>query len=381
MNDSVRKRAIDRGLDFIYQTACRAKNFEEYGFDYLGCFHCLGSTSKDRKLRKKALELGRERAVEWRRRNPSVPRRPRPDDIVNLVIGSYSAHSLGLPDDQLRRDLRKAATRFTATDYYGFDPATEPPPGDVPYECDCGAANPRGRRTCRDCRKRLTIMTRYAIWQDALIRTYMGDCYGVRLGAPYAEAIKWLPAMRPYPKFVDADDPEFYDAVYAVTHVVYTLNSYSRYQLSPRWLPAEFAFLKQNLTRAISMEDPETMGEFLDALKSFGLGEDHPLIRKGVDFLLATQNADGSWGDVDAEGIYQRYHPTWTAIDGLREYAWRGQRLRFPKVASLVRSKGQSRSVAAGTAMPRRARAVASARGRSAATSSIARSRAFSIRS
>src|SRR5438309_4605385 len=84
------------------------------------------------------------------------------------------------------------------------------------------------------------------------------------------------------------------------------------------------------------MEDPETNGEFLDSLKAFGLTENHPLIRKGMDYVLATQNADGSWGDVDAEDIYQRYHPTWTAIDGLREYAWRGERLQFPRFMRLL---------------------------------------------
>lgn len=333
-----RQQAIDRGLDFIYQTARKRANFDEYGFDYLGCFHCVASTSKDPKLRKKALELGRERAIEWRRRNARVPRNADADVIANLVTGSYSAHSLGVPDDRLKEELREAAAKFTPVDYYYFDPATEPPPSDVPRECDCGATNPRGRKTCQKCKRRLTMMTRYGVWQDALIRTYMGEGYGVRLGASYADAIKWLPSMHPYPPCVNADDMQFYDAVYAVTHVTYTLNSYSCYQLSPRWLPAEYAFLKQNLTRAIAMNDPETMGEFLDALKSFGLGEDHPLIRKGVDFLLATQNSDGSWGNVDAESIYNRYHPTWTAVDGLREYAWRGRQLCFPALAPLLKT-------------------------------------------
>ena len=339
MIDAFRKQAIDRGLDFIYQTACKPAYFEEYGFDYLGCFHCLASTSRDRKLRKKALGLGRERALNWRRRNAKVPRNPEPDDIANLVSGSYAAHSLGLPDGQLKQALRKAAANYTATDYYYFDPATEPPPSDVPHDCRCGASNPRGRKTCQRCKRRLTMMTRYAVWQDALIRTYTGERYGVRLGASYADVIRWLPSMRPYPTFVDADDMEFYDAVYAVTHVVYSLNSYSCYKLSPRWLPAEYSFLKRNLTRAIFTNDPETMGEFLDSLKSFGLDEDSPLVRKGVDFLLATQNPDGSWGNVNAADIYQRYHPTWTAVDGLREYAWRGQRLCFPTLAPLIKAK------------------------------------------
>jgi hypothetical protein len=84
------------------------------------------------------------------------------------------------------------------------------------------------------------------------------------------------------------------------------------------------------------MEDPETMGEFLDTLKSFGLPEDHPLIVKGLSYLLSHQNPDGSWGDVEAEDIYERYHPTWTAIDGLREYAWRGERLSFQRLRPVL---------------------------------------------
>ena len=80
------------------------------------------------------------------------------------------------------------------------------------------------------------------------------------------------------------------------------------------------------------MKDPETMGEFLDTLKSFGLSEDHSLIQTGVNFLLATQNEDGSWGDTEADDIYQRHHPTCTAIDGLREYRWHGKRLSFPEL-------------------------------------------------
>jgi squalene cyclase len=105
----------------------------------------------------------------------------------------------------------------------------------------------------------------------------------------------------------------------------------------PSWLPEEYAFLKKNLKQAIVMEDPETMGEFLDTLKSFGLPDDHSLIRKGVNYLLSQQNPDGSWGDIEAEDIYRRYHPTWTAVDGLRDYAWHGKRLSFPRLKPLLK--------------------------------------------
>jgi hypothetical protein len=335
-----RAQAIERGLRFIYQTACKPANFREYGFDYLGCFQGIAFTSKDPKLCRTAREMGRERARLWRRHNPKVPRNADAEDLVNLVFGSYAADSLGVRDGPIKKELRRAVGNFTAHDYFGFDPAIEPPARDVPSQCACGVLNLRGRRRCRECKKHLVMMSRYSVWQDALIRSYIGERYGVRLGARYADAIKWLPEMRPYPQSSDGNQDDFYDAMYAVTHVTYTLNAYSRYQLSSDWLPFEYSFLKKNLSMMIQMEDPESMGEFLDSLKSFGLGEDHPLIRKGVDYLLSSQNADGSWGELEADDIYRRYHPTWTAIDGLREYAWRGRRLSFPKLAPLLKAIG-----------------------------------------
>src|SRR5438046_10263270 len=125
-----------------------------------------------------------------------------------------------------------AIGNFTAQDYFGFDPAVEPPARDVPEECACGVLNSRGLRRCRECKRHLVMMSPYTVWQDALIRSYIGERYGVRLGARYADAIKWLPTMRPYPQSDGGNEDDFYGAVYAVTHVTYTLNGYSRYQLS-----------------------------------------------------------------------------------------------------------------------------------------------------
>ena len=85
------------------------------------------------------------------------------------------------------------------------------------------------------------------------------------------------------------------------------------------------------------MEDPESMGEFLDTLKSFGLSDRHILIRNGMRYLLSQQNADGSWGDVESYDEGQRYHPTWTAIDGLRDYAWKGKRLSLERLRPLLK--------------------------------------------
>jgi hypothetical protein len=277
-----RDSAILRGLDFIYRTACDPENFYEYGFDYLFCLHWIYYTSKDKHLRKVALRMGQERARHWRSENPSVPADADADTITSFVFASDSADRLGVRDDSLKPQIGRAAGGFTPQDYFWFDPRIEPPPTNVPEECACGAANSRGLKVCHRCKKKLIMMSRYEVWLLALIRSYMGERYGVTLGAGYADVIKWLPMMRPYCGPEGGYHHHFGWAIYAITHIVYTLNHYGRYNLLPEWLPDEFTFLKKHLKEAIRMEDPETVGEFLDSLKSFGLTESRILTAAGV---------------------------------------------------------------------------------------------------
>ncbi|MEK6321428.1 MAG: hypothetical protein AABN33_07070 [Acidobacteriota bacterium] len=333
-----RKEAIRRGLNSIYRTACDPDNFEEYGYDYLCCFLTIAETSLDPKLRQKSRRMGRERALEWLRQNAKLPRRTDMMTLLTLLMGSGAAERLGVRDEWLREQICKRVRRLTARDCYEFDPVIEAPPDDIPEACDCGAGNERGRTRCRKCRRKLAMTGRYGAWLDAVIWSYTGERYGAKVGSRYWDAIKWLPAMRPYRGREDGANPDFYNTVYAITHVVYTLNDYNAYTLSPKWLPEEFRFLKNNLKEAIAEDDPDMMGEFLDTLRAFGLKDSHPVIRKGMDYLLSHQNSDGSWGDVNAENIYLRHHPTWTAIDGLRAYRWQGPRLGFPELEPLLKT-------------------------------------------
>jgi hypothetical protein len=160
------------------------------------------------------------------------------------------------------------------------------------------------------------------VWYDALITAYVGDRYGVTLGARYADVLKWLPTLRPYPN--QSAGAEFYDAVYAITHVVYTLNNYGQAQISPRLLPAEYEYLHARVRDSVALADADMLGEMMDALRAFGVDESDPALRAAVEFYLAHQNADGSWGDMNEADIYERYHPTWNAIAGLSHYRWRG---------------------------------------------------------
>jgi hypothetical protein len=334
----VRKHAINRGLEFIYEIACNEDCFAVYGHDLLNCFYFISATSSDPVLRRTARKMGRERARLWRREHSSLPLEADAGAISEYIHASYAAERLGLRDPALKEQLRRAAQHITALDYFWFDPINEPPPSDVTEPCWCGTWNERGRKTCRQCRRRLIVINRYRLWYDALIAAYNCERVGVHVGASYADVLKWLPVMRPYRGRENGNNPDFYDCLYAVTHIVYTLNDYSATRLSPRWLPQEYAFLKTNLGEAIATEDPDMMGEFLDSLKAFGLKDTHRLLRTGMEFLLSCQNADGSWGDMKAEDVYERYHPTWTAIDGLRQYSWRGERLSFPRLKPMLQA-------------------------------------------
>jgi hypothetical protein len=223
----------------------------------------------------------------------------------------------------MHTQLREAAAHFSVYDYLQFDPVKEPPPSDLPKQCEkCGHNNPRGVTVCTRCGARLEMHNRYDLYQDALINSYTGDRTGITLGAHYVDVLRLLPAMRPYPPRLPHNDEDYYAGVYTVTHLVYTYNDYSQFRLSPDCFPEEFAHLKANLRQAVAEKDPETMGEYLDSLQSFGLTFRDDLIRAGFDYLLSIQNRDGSWGDVKDPNPYGRYHPTWTVIDGLRDYRW-----------------------------------------------------------
>jgi hypothetical protein len=331
-------RAARRGFEFLLRFAREPRHFEEWGSDFLNYFYVVADTAADADLRRRARTEGSKLARRWRRRNSSLPEEPEAETVYDLAYGSLYADRLGARDPKLKAQLKLAARRFSAADFLWFDPASEPPPRDVPDECRCGFWNERGRKTCARCRRRLRTWSRHLVWYVALIRTYMADSYGVSLGASYPDVLHWLQTLRPYPS--TRSHADFYDAAYAITHVVYTLNDYDRYRLRPAWLPREFAFLKTHLAGLIEARDPETVGEFMECLKCFGLSGRSPLIRAGTDFLLASQNADGSWGETDNEDTYRNYHTTLAAMGGLMEVRWRAPRLAFPEVRPLLTRKG-----------------------------------------
>jgi hypothetical protein len=299
----LRREAVLRGLRFIYRNALEGDNFEEWGGDYLWCFHCIASTSADGELRALAREMGGTLARKWQGEQVALPELADADEVGYYMSMLDVSSRLGIDNEQLREHVRQGSRGFTARDYLGFDPVHEAPPG--------------GARS------------RYDIWCDALVLTYTGDGCGIPMGASYVDVLRWLPEMRPYRGPEGGANLEFRDMIFAITHLVYTLNDYSRYRLAPEWLSQEFEFLRENLKEPVAAGDAELLGEFVDCLRAFGLPESDGVVSSGVEYLLASQNADGSWGDVDEADVHTRYHTAWTAIDGLRDYAW-SERTEWP---------------------------------------------------
>jgi hypothetical protein len=294
-----RRAAIDRALNFVYRTASDDGNLAQFGGDMLWCFYSISHTASDRELSQTAARMGRELAQRWSKLHRHVPADASALDIYKLVSGAYAAELLGFPDRQLKAELHKAARRFKAQDFLGFDPALAPPAPDDP--------------------------NRYDLLTDALIHTYFGDSYGIRLGASYRDVLKLLPRFRPY----DGHDEDMeFDIFYAVTHLIYTLNRYNERRIDRGLVPQELTFLRRKLVQAIDDEDPEIVGEALDCLKSAGF-ENDPEVRKGMDYLVANQRPDGAWAG-DADDIYTEYHSAWTGIDGLRDYHYRGRVSKLP---------------------------------------------------
>jgi hypothetical protein len=333
-----RHDAILRALAFIQRSADNPANFAAYSSDYVYCFYSIAATARDPVLASAARRAGVKLGERWAKLYPAVPAGASADDVADLVFGWFASSELGQSDARIKPALRTAATHFNSLDFLLFDPTKEPPPDDIPDLCPLDSTqSPRGATKCKKCGRPLKIRPKYDIWLDALIATYTGDRYGIPLGASYADVLRWIPAMRPYPDRGNTIYRRFIDSVYSVTHVVYTLNDYGRYLLPRGILPEEFSYLKRNLPKAIALNDAETMGEFLDSLKSFGLTTSDPQIRSGIAFLLDNQRPNGTWTAPDEKDPYTLYHSAWTGIDGLKDCRPQGERLSFPEVRPLLK--------------------------------------------
>ena len=155
VSSSSRRIAVRTGVQYLCRLAHQEKFLRENGPDFLFCLQHLSSIVSESATAKLAHATGRQCARDWRRLNGRLPRCLPPEDIVQLSWGSYSATALGESHPRYDELLHEAAARYSAVDYFGYDPANESPPHDVPDTCCRGSQNTRGTTTCRNCGRAL----------------------------------------------------------------------------------------------------------------------------------------------------------------------------------------------------------------------------------
>lgn len=335
--DQARARSVERGVGFLERLAKRRGGLDQFGSGLLYCCGFLSATTPDPTLKMRAQRLTHTAFQSWCLANAEALHDGCAPSITAAVQTMDAVSRAGKHYPRIKRHLAEAARRCDATEFHGFDARHEGPPSDIPDLCDCGVENRRGARKCANCGAKLTRMPAMRAWYMCFIGAYCGERYGVKLGVNFKEAVQWLPAMRNYlgPK---RGWGRFHDSVYGITHLVYTLNDYGQYLLKPEWLAYEYAFLQKHWAEPIEADDPDMTGEFLDSLRAFGLTESDPAIRYAMEYLIESQNEDGSWGAKEKEVDYRRFHATWAAIDGLREFRWKRYGLSFPKLLPMVES-------------------------------------------
>jgi hypothetical protein len=313
----LRLDAAMRALELLYAIAGNDSAFRVHDGHFLLAFALIGTTSRHATLRRRALDMGRERARHWLADWSRVRARLDADSVLQAVISLDAAGRLGMQSAGIRRDLRAVVARYSTPALLYFDPATEAPPTDVPEDCACDYVNARGRRSCQSCRRRLKTRSAYDIWYYALTNVYFCERQRIQIGARLSDVMRHLASLRPYPR---PDARDHYQAIYAVTHAVYVSNDYGRHRLAPQEWARELAFLKACMRPALERREPDTVGEIIDSLLALGVADTHPLIAAGRTFLVETQQPDGGWGGEGDD--YGRFHALWTAIDGLRDHLW-----------------------------------------------------------
>jgi len=338
--DQARARAVARAMSFLERLAQGRGGLERFGSGLLYCCGFLAATTPDPNLKRRARQVTMIAFASWCEANREALHDGSASSITAAVQTLDAMARAGRRYPRLQRHLRQIAASFDPIAMHGFDARIEPPPADIPESCPCGTENVRKAKRCVACGARLDWTPAIRAWYLCFISAYCGQRYGVKLGVSFPEAVQWLPQMREY-RGPARNWNRFHDSVYGITHLVYTLNDYGRFLLKPQWLGVEYEFLRKHWAAPIEANDPDMTGEFLDSLRAFGLTEEDPAIRYAMEFLIESQNEDGSWGARDGMIDYRRFHATWAALDGLREFSWKREGLSFPELMPMVENWGR----------------------------------------
>jgi hypothetical protein len=320
-----------KGIDFIAAFATNKINLRDYAADILFFFYHLATTTDDPMIKNKALSRGRKVASHWRELQ-SVPKEI--TRLFHTLVAEQAATDLGIKDRSFRLRLHGKISLELIIEFLGFDPVNQAPPENLTDQCQlCKIQNRPGRVYCVSCRKKLTKLSRYDVWLNAIVITHHLHKNMLLGGELLTHVLKWIEQMRPYPTEPIKLQAEAWEASYAITHIIYAITNYSHRQISKHGLQVEYRYLENACQQAMANNDMDLLGECVDGLRSFKQSKQPVWLSNVQQYILLQQNQDGSWGNMD-DPPHRRMHTTWTSIDAIRSYAWAEPTTSFTKFIS-----------------------------------------------
>ena len=243
----------------------------------------------------------------------------------------------------------RALSSFHICDVMGYDPSSERLPLTPKAHCsNCGTVSTSRKSKssnlqrstksdnskCSVCNHKLKMKVDYGGLTDALVWAYVFRDVGIDIqcnnrGTTLSEIVSVLPLARCYQR-IDELGHNFYKLqCYFLTHLVYVFSDWGQHALRRQFFAEEYEFVIHNMKIAISLNDPEIVGEFIQCLKIMQVTKESDpdvwgLIEIGYKYLIAKEQEKGGKGTFvhDRESIYDRYHSSYCASIGLLDYSF-----------------------------------------------------------
>ena len=295
MTGPATEAAVERGLSYLETFLRPEEHFKAHWHDFVFEFHNIARTATDPELSARARRTVEEVVVRAKGSGFELGWDVTLGDCDRFAKALHGCEMLGIEPVEPRERVEFLTRRLTsAVRRYPIEP-TETAKEDF-------------ERRCRN-----------------LINAYIGLSLNFPVHYGFAEALADCLELRPYEQTEALDARAFIRLGFLVTHIVYTVSHYNELLIDPGLLEPERRFMCKSIERLIDIDERELVGEYLDALRTAGLSEEDPLLDGAVSWLVGKQNSDGSWGDPGHERTYKRYHPTMTAVQGLRAYKRTGR--------------------------------------------------------
>lgn len=239
---------------------------------------------------------------------------PTADEVVQFLISVYAVERTGLSYPH-RTDLLEFLDRtppvHSATDYYGWDPASSPPPAS-------------------DAKSAFSSMT------DTVLKSWFAHSLNVSLGCSFPQLLQHLPTFYPYKSHTDLTPQEYRDQIHMISTVVLVLTDFGKLKCEPELLAHEYSFLRQHLVLQIVRQDIPLLSEMLRALRCF-VGADNLIsVRRGMALIMLSQSSDGSWKTVRDASPQDLFHSTIRSLHTLGEMRIHGYAPSIPSVLQLL---------------------------------------------